>query len=117
MVRVVHDDDDVICMDNSPEKKVLDSSFNSDDSGLDDSVIELSDPLNKTIVIDDEAFEALQQTIEKEERAEEIDIKEKYNLKKCYVSVYNCPLIVEDEEEGGHIKSKNACTKINARTQ
>ena len=47
MGELAHNDGDVICLDNSPEKKVLDSSFNSDDSGLEDSVIESSKNLKK----------------------------------------------------------------------
>ena len=81
------EDDDIICLDDSPDKysKYDDDVSYFDDSGvMEESVVEVSDDEEEE---DPLLLNSVHDTIEDDTR-----------VRPCYVSIYKCPVVFEDED-------------------
>ena len=80
------EEDDIICLDDSPDKysKYDDDVSYFDDSGvMEESVVEVSDDEEEDPLL----LNSVHDTIEDDTR-----------VRPCYVSIYKCPVVFEDED-------------------
>ena len=112
-------EDDIICLDSSPEKrsKVVNLKFNQisvNDSGiLDEIAIKVdsedesfdSDTQKSSVInLSDDAFDNLKSSIEDEEIISKSELGGN-TIRRCFVGLYNSPVVFEDDLDGSESDS------------
>ena len=113
-------EDEIVCLDSSPEKspKVVNLKYNQisiNDSGILDEIaveVDSEDEIevdggvqNKSVItLDDNAFDNLKSTIEDEEIISKSELGGN-TIRRCFVGLYNSPVVFEDDLDASDSES------------